>query len=277
MKYGSLIYRNNINLGDQIQSIAVEQFLPRVDRFFDRDTLALEKVSDPHLLIMQGWFSMTPEKCFPPSGKIVPIFFGLHLSDFNNGYHHFFSGKSLEYFKIHEPIGCRDKNTAELLNKNGIAAYLSHCITLTFPERDKPPGNGKVILVDVDKAVIPEALKKGAITISHKLSDSAISESEKRDMARALLNLYHDHARLVVTSRLHCALPCVAMGIPVVYFGRGNDSRLSVLQEIGIQVNSFSAIPEVINWEPETIKIDPIKSWMNEEIKSLIRKKICSH
>ncbi len=53
------------------------------------------------------------------------------------------------------------------------------------------------------------------------------SQTAKRRLALDVLNEYRTHARLVVTTRLHCALPCVAMGIPVVFVGDTRDPRLS--------------------------------------------------
>lgn len=89
MKFACMEYRNNYNLGDQIQSLAAAEFLPEISRWIDRDTLSLENLDEPHLLIMQGWFSMTPETSFPPAKNIKPLFFGFHISPFREGYKHF--------------------------------------------------------------------------------------------------------------------------------------------------------------------------------------------
>lgn len=276
MKFGTLIYRDNINLGDQIQSLAAEQFLPQIDRFFNRDTLALEEVSEPHLLIMQGWFSMSPEQAFPPATNIIPIFFGFHISPCNHGYHHFLSPASVEYLKKHEPVGCRDLATLHLLQNQGVNAFLSHCLTLTFPNRDAAPNNGKVVLVDADRIRIPEKLLKGAITLSHRLPSPDFSELEKREMAGSLIDLYRKQAQLVITTRLHCALPCLAMGIPVVFFGEEEeDIRFSGLKEIGLPVNPISYLPGSVNWNPEVMDIGPKKEQITEIIKALVKNTSC--
>jgi hypothetical protein len=39
MKFASLKYNVSNNLGDQVQTLATEQFFPRVDKKFDRDNL----------------------------------------------------------------------------------------------------------------------------------------------------------------------------------------------------------------------------------------------
>ena len=84
MKYASLRYPSASNLGDEIQSLATEQHLPRVDVRLDRDSLCLFKASEPHILVMQGWFSHSPQTCFPPSSSIVPVFIGFHLENYDH-------------------------------------------------------------------------------------------------------------------------------------------------------------------------------------------------
>ena len=60
VKYGLLTYRTE-NIGDEIQSIAARQFLPRVDVYVERDSLN-NVVSDEKIkLIMNGWFTHKPE------------------------------------------------------------------------------------------------------------------------------------------------------------------------------------------------------------------------
>jgi len=65
VKYGLLTYRME-NIGDEIQSIAARQFLPRVDVYVERDSLN-KVVSDEKIkLIMNGWFTHKPENWPPP-------------------------------------------------------------------------------------------------------------------------------------------------------------------------------------------------------------------
>jgi len=58
------------------------------------------------------------------------------------------------------------------------------------------------------------------------------SQEAKRILAQNALDEYREHASLVITTRLHCALPCVAMGIPVVFVGDPDDKRLSPIREL---------------------------------------------
>jgi hypothetical protein len=56
---------------------------------------------------------------------------------------------------------------------------------------------------------------------------------ERMEQAGALLDAY-GAARLVITSRLHCFLPCLALGTPVLLLHTGADrARFSGLAELG--------------------------------------------
>ena len=53
----------------------------------------------------------------------------------------------------HEPVGCRDKETQQFLEKAGIKTWLSGCVTLTLTAK-YPRNNDKYIcLVDVPDSV----------------------------------------------------------------------------------------------------------------------------
>jgi hypothetical protein len=132
MKFAGLEYQGLNNLGDQIQSIAAERFFPKIDIRFNRDSLSAANSSSKHLLIMNGWFSHDPENCLPTNESILPVFWGFHISDWNNSWQYFLSDKCLAYFKRFEPIGCRDMFTADKLAEAGIKTFYSRCLTLTF-------------------------------------------------------------------------------------------------------------------------------------------------
>ncbi|NVN94418.1 MAG: polysaccharide pyruvyl transferase family protein [Bacteroidetes bacterium] len=304
MKYASLIYTTSSNLGDQIQSIAIEQFLPSIDAKFDRDYLSEVSNKEKHLLIMQGWFSHLPEKCFPPSDSIIPVFFGFHITDWNESIEYFLKPLSVDYLKHHEPIGCRDKKTMEMLIEKGVDAFYSKCLTLTFPKREIEPENGKVFLVNVDGIDIPESIRKDSISLSHYVY-SFWDEEVKYLMAKKIIELYRDEAKLIVTTKLHCALPCIAMGIPVVFFGNPDDYRTSIIKDLNIpiypipekivykpisftqriksklynklRINQQAEIANkvtTINWNPIPVSIEQEKEKIINNIKSLIAKTI---
>jgi hypothetical protein len=130
--FAGLEYQGLNNLGDQIQSIAAERFLPNIDKRFNRDSFSTPNFSTKHLLKTNGWFSNDPENCLPTYESILPVFWGFHISDWNNSWQYFLSDKCLAYFKRFEPIGCRDMFTADKLAEVGIKTFYSRCLTLTF-------------------------------------------------------------------------------------------------------------------------------------------------
>jgi len=240
LKYASMWYEHiSANLGDNIQSLAAEQFLPRVDERFNRDALNRASGDSKYLMIMNGWFTTEPES-WPPSESIVPVFIGFHISKQKPVQDRLLSEESIAYLKRHEPIGCRDRETERMLSARGVQAYYSKCLTLTFPERESPPENGKIFLVDVklEKIPIPEELESRAVQVTHEFPWYH-SHEVKASAARDLLDMYRREARLVITTRLHCAIPCAAMGIPVIFFGKKDEYRTALLRDPYIEINEM--------------------------------------
>jgi hypothetical protein len=289
MKYGGFSFLNLNNIGDQIQSIAAEQFLPQVDVRLNRDTLSTFTNKEQLLLIMNGWFSHTPERCFPPSKNIEALFWGFHVTDWNNSWEYVLKSQSLKYLKKNEPIGCRDQITMNRLKENGITSFYSKCLTLTFPKRTLDPKDGWNILVDAQHLPIPDKILSRSINLSHKVPNN-LPEKMKFIYARYLLNLYKENARLVITTRLHCALPCIAMGIPVVFFGDENDYRISILKDLGLEINhiklkdkkdyaaqtkhdlifNYSDFQQKVNWNPVPLEFEDEKKKMINDFKAML-------
>jgi hypothetical protein len=277
-EFYKMTYSDGDNLGDHIQTIATEQFI-KSHGGVDRDSL--NSYSGKHIkILMQGWFG-NAEKCenmFPPSQKIEPIFIGFHIPD-NKPSKKFYSKKSnIEYFKKHEPIGCRDKFTTNFLSKLGVNAYFSRCLTTTLPLRGLSAEYNKTFVVDVcDEALIPSHILKKAEKITHYV-DVKKTQKEKEDMANELLNKYKNEAALVITSRLHCASPCIAMGIPVIFMGNSRDVRFTAISDMLKVQHASRSIRKLpifkqlypyyfkmkVNWNPVSVDVSTIK----DEIKS---------
>ena len=237
MKVASFRYDTSVNLGDQVQSFAAEQYLPRLDGHVDRDSLNQVAGDEPTFVIMNGWFSDKPQN-WPPSKAIEPVFFGFHATYYNGFNRRYLEPDSIAYLKTQEPIGCRDQQTRDWLLERGVDAYYSKCLTLTFPKREREPENGKVFLVDVEYYPVPKALRQRG----HKVSQMTVpfyDDETKRKMMRQLLETYKNEASLVVTSKLHCAMPCLAMGIPVVFIGKPDDYRTQILRDVGLEIQPY--------------------------------------
>lgn len=265
------------NIGDYIQALASRQFLPHVDGFINREELKSYQGEDSKM-IMNGWFMHHPEQ-WPPSEKIHPLFVAFHINELAKDT--LLSDESIAYLKAHEPIGCRDTHTTDMLKAKGVKAYFSGCMTLTlgysFTNNSKTddvyfvdpyfktdwnvkeivrnafyllfhyssvskiaykyPSNKrglrkKMILVafyrEYRKFFSKKTLLDGTYINqqSHDIMESLPTNEDRMKEAERLVRLYAK-AKFVVTSRIHCALPCLGLGTPVLYVEDINQSVAS--------------------------------------------------
>ncbi len=231
MKIGLLYNKRTTNLGDDIQSYALENLLPRVDAMVDRENMNTDEhfKNQPTATVMAAWF-MGKKWQWPPAECLRPLFTSFHYTDFTNYPNKYFrsefqyiSGPGAEYLNAWGPVGCRDLFTMEQLQKRGIDAYFSGCVTLTLPKQKVTKDAGKyVCLVDVPKAVenkIREIYKdtdKEIRVMTHLVKASNhLTSAHRRAEVEKVLTTYQN-AFCVITKRLHVTLPCLAMETPVV-------------------------------------------------------------
>jgi Polysaccharide pyruvyl transferase len=275
------------NLGDYIQILACLRLLETLDLrpsiYLDRDTeLASaptgEWDSGPILLPLSGWFKhMTgSDPQWPPHGRIIPIFIGFHVRPYQCPA--LLEPASIEYMKAHGPVGCRDPFTKRVLEEKGVPSYLSHCLSLTFPRRSPEEAGDKVIVASRDREIIdllPLEYRRDHLYVNHY----AVKESFSAYLAaaRELLALYRTHARLVITTFLHCALPCIAMGIPVVVFlprpqnefqGTSDEERFSGLMQIAV-AHRFGNTTHV-DWHPPPPDIESLKETVSLDFQNRV-------
>lgn len=291
MKYKLLSVRKNnkvkaINIGDYIQALASSQYYPHVDGFLDRDEDLNSYDEEPCKMIMNGWYMHNPQN-WPPTGKIIPLFVAFHLNVLVR--EELTSSISVNYLKKHQPIGCRDTNTVDILTSAGIKAYFSGCMTLTLgkkyhnEEKDhttyivdpilsvdyglnniyqalrvivrhpldiinllKKDGlhlhDGKNKLKKIVKTalyykVYSKMFSKDIImnsTYIHHYVENKNDDFYLLDKAEQLVKLYAK-ARLVITSRIHCALPCLGLETPVIYLREKADDYISTCRLGGIE------------------------------------------
>jgi len=237
MKYGLLLNSGTENFGDEIQSYATAQFLPRVDVAITRETIDNFKYEDgnePVALIMAAWF-MWRKWNWPPSKQIYPLVVGYHHYNRVDNvfkstkyaipmYNEHYNGIGGDWMKAYCPIGCRDEYTVDVLNESGIPNYFSGCITLTLPKQPKRKDAGKyVCLVDLNSKVEAKVrklignkyeIRKYTHTCNYKEQQN-LTWDERAKIVKERLTIYQN-AKYVVTRRLHVALPCLAIGIPVL-------------------------------------------------------------
>lgn len=328
MKNGLLVYQRNsdgiFNIGDYIQSIAARQFLSNVDIYLNREFLN-KPISEKVKLIMNGWFMHNPEN-WPPTSNIIPLFVAFHLNKLAEN--KMLSQEGIEYLKLHEPIGCRDKYTESLLKSKGIDAYFSGCMTLTLGHtyQHEEEDNAKVYFTDLDstlahtpsfkikclwtlltqhsflkkiqsqmkkcgvnkslrtvtafyvtyKKVIADELFVSAIYRAHEIPDTFENDDAKFKYADELLREY-SKAKFVVSSRIHCALPCLGMGTPIVFVtndlvGEIHNCRLDGLKQL---FHRIEITKDGINsYIPGITKLNRQTAFKNKEEYKPIAKKL---
>ncbi|MEM9542895.1 MAG: polysaccharide pyruvyl transferase family protein [Cyanobacteria bacterium P01_E01_bin.42] len=255
-KFGLLKYES-WNIGDDVQSLAARQYLPHQDCYVSRDHLDEAKDWGPFKMIMNGWW-LGPFKgeplAWPPPPNIEPLFISFH-----GGRDELFDPKYRDYYKQFEPIGCRGYKTLERFTDLGIDAYFSGCLTLTLKNpygdrprtdeiyfvdpfsfgegRDYPSINSKRFRKDLWEK-FPEEIRNKATYLRHVVNMKPrdyINPYKRARMASQMLRRYA-RAKLVITGRIHCALPCLAMGTPVIFLTESevlqSDSRMGGLIDL---------------------------------------------
>ena len=261
-KIAVISYPNSNNLGDYIQKIAAKQFLKEKTIEIDRDNLKNyfgEKIK----LIINGWFMEKPNN-WPPSNKIIPFFISFHINPIIKSF--ILNKNGVEYLKKHEPIGCRDLYTKLILEKKGIRAYFSGCLTLTLNRKKlkiKNTFKKGILVINLIDRILPEFLffknpslknlfndciqiikypyKKIIYTISKRRINifldnqdkeikylSQIIDVKKTSVLKREKLAYEQlyaiaNSELVLTSRIHSALPSVALEVPTIFISDGLD------------------------------------------------------
>ena len=278
-------YRMNtawdVNLGDYIQSEATARAIeaamgPVRFRPWVRSELSWYE-GEPALCVMQGWFEHNTLN-FLPNQSILPVWVGTHLAPHTRGQLAELLRLDRDAF-VDQEIGCRDLSTLAWCREQGLSAYFSRCLTLTLPRRQNAvaKGAGKVFVVGARdwrervRQALPEDLRGRAVFMDQYAARTlSPAEAAAQDaQAKALLARYAQEAELVVTSRLHCAQPCLAMGIPVVFIDPAMDvvDRFSALRGL-IKVWSLQDLDEGrVGFDPVCPDFEALKRDLIENLR----------
>jgi len=287
MKYGYMFYQKPlkpemktrpINLGDPIQSYAVKNLyremgikeedmvpVPRYDMGnYDGEECicVVNSASNYEELAYDSHF-------MPPSPRIHAVIMSLHI-------HRELSKEELAYYRRCGEVGCRDLYTVQYLRGLGIDAYLTGCLTLTLPRRSGKQAEkaDKVYLLDVPGDIMelmPRKLKEEGIVLSNieryenpgngnRIPIADAYEEHRKGEERVFL--LRDTARLVVTSKLHVAAPCLAMGIPVVLAKKHFGERFGFIDRL-IPTYTPERYSE-IDWNPAPVEFETDKVKIKE-------------
>ena len=156
----------------------------------------------------------------------------------------------IEHLKKYEPIGCRDLNTYKLLLINNIKAFFSGCLTTTldinYYKKDSFR-NEEIIFTDFKFGYFKKADQyiknltsynfENITYLTHSFTTN-ISHLERFRITHSFLKKYAN-TKLVITTRIHAALPCLALKTPVILVNKIYDKLrynglYSLLNTIGI-------------------------------------------
>jgi Polysaccharide pyruvyl transferase len=222
------------NLGDHIQTLALLQhvtaaaLLPR-DHLTPRPDL---------VLLANGWMSCGR---LPAPGDFRDVrYIGIHLAWERR------NPRDVADLARFGAVGCRDSLTRDYLGRHGFPAVLTGCATSAFPPYDgvREGVYGVDVSDDMKDAIVRRF--KDPVFLTHDLEprhrwryypeeiDDAVVTSQF-ERAYAHLSRYRQ-AEVVITSRVHVALPSAAFGTPVLYVGPPEswDDRVGILTEAGI-------------------------------------------
>ena len=274
MKFGRLVYRYTgktfvdntaiYNIGDNIQTFAIDYLYEcaGIDKkdIININASEMKNYSGEYVLCPIFGYASHYKRFnqLPPSDKIIPIYIGFDMSDPT-------CDDIISSLIKYEPIGCRDEATMELLRSKGVKAYITGCVTTVLPKRNDKLKNGKVFLVDIPhelKEYIPKEYLKNAVEVSHEheLGHSQMTEQDRvtiENDAKEILKRYKEEASLVITSRLHAASPCVAMGIPTIVAINNIDRRFSFIDKL-IPIYDSNHFDK-IDWNPRPVEMEGIK------------------
>lgn len=268
MKYGNIIYnkrKGRLNLGDDIQLLAIENLYKMMNidykdvvriEFADLYTWGGVELVVPISFPIISYNNQMNITCF--SQKIHPVFLALSILAESLG------KSDIEYLKRFSPIGCRDAHTFKVMKKYEIPAYLFGCMTMTFPKVWKKSDKDKIFCVDISDRLsefIPSEYKKDCVYLSNAYDIEEI-DGKPEDKAREVYDLLINKARLVITARMHVALPCIAAGIPVIFAKDVYSYRFTGINRI-IKVYSEDEYP-LIDWKAEPLEYEELKQKMIE-------------
>tara|TARA_B100001094_G_scaffold171254_1_gene165603 strand:+ start:3239 stop:4738 length:1500 start_codon:yes stop_codon:yes gene_type:complete len=250
---GVLIYNNSYykgassNIGDYVQSLAAINIYRQIIQEFNNTEYNIKEFVDllvknelPNfnivfikrdnmyeieqynglsniITIMNGWwmhpYNENGDISFNIPSNITPIFVSFHLANDK-----LLQKQYIDELKKYQPIGCRDLKTTDKLKNKGIDAYFSGCLTTTIDFFKWNKQNDTIFNTDTK-------VKEGVYFSQMNPKWKNIDYKQGLIKALDILENYSKCKR-VNTSRLHCYLPCLAMGVPVNFISPKGDPNI---------------------------------------------------
>ena len=131
-----LAYTKTYNIGDEIQTLGAIGLLNKLGIKFaglvDRDNPQIRR--DTNLLV-NGFIPHSSLDTLLAEDRINPIFSNIHLANVVKND----LSSSLKKISSYQPIGCRDRWTANLLNDFEVKTFFNYCLSLIFDKRKSVP------------------------------------------------------------------------------------------------------------------------------------------
>lgn len=180
-------------------------------------------------------------------------------------------------------IGCRDSYTFSLLKSKGFECSYVGCPTLQLEGDVNEHGYA---LMSFGRTSVYQQVHYGkklakkipVIGIVHEFDDYDRVRASGWDLPLVTYNCdidlylsYFRNASLIVTGRLHGALPSIAYGKKIMYFGT-KDTRTSILDDLGVRIYGYSDISNGHKLATDTINkatIDRFRSNLLHVIQSI--------
>ncbi len=220
-KKALLGYRTG-NIGDDVQSLSLSQdhLVGKPDLYVNRDEFPDYKDAGGIDLVANGFFicpDRTGKLAFPPPPNFRVKYVALCASNLPD------TQATRDHLAASGPIGCRDRHTVKFCENRGLDCYFASCPSILL-ERDfdgegagYDPG-GPIVLVDVNPKRLPPfgVSSRPFICLTNRVRVGDYADQEARFVAlRRRLRVLRS-ASLVITNRLHVAMPCMGMGVPVI-------------------------------------------------------------
>ena len=227
MKYGLLYFKETNNIGDDIQTYAASRFLPKIDYMIDREHIEefVPKKREYVSTIMNAWYVHDIYN-FNFSPYINPLYISMFFKKipYTDGITigvDYLTNNIKDSLKKHGPIGCRDVHTKKIMDEIGVESYFSGCMTLTLDRLNDEPREDYIVVVGLSNEevkYIKNRTKRQVIVFKQDVAYGSFKDetwNERKKRVEETLDLY-GKAHMVITTKLHCSLPCLAIGTPVL-------------------------------------------------------------
>lgn len=274
MRYANFcnVGRKSVNIGDYLQFLAITYLYEQMgvqekDIYYiglrdvinyDGENILLPINFSINNCIVNGKVAISPQ--------ITPVFLAVQLPTLDSYFDidRFLQDEhNYNYFLRYAPVGCRDEVTYHYFKKHGIPAYINGCLTAILPKYNGSVGKA-VIFADAPKSIlpwIPKSILDSEVlftTQQYVFHEDEINDYENLfKFVKSKYEFYREKARLIITSRLHVALPCTAFGIPVVLVKERVDTRFSFIEKY-IPIYDREHYQD-INWFPVVPDVECIK------------------